>query len=84
MAHYGLGSYGLDTGIPATPNQLQALATYPAGTSAMGRPVIVGAGANISTPYGGGNLQGRVSAGLLALTVLAVVGFYVKTKGVQL
>lgn len=84
MAHYGLAAYGMDIGAPVTPNQMSALATYPSGTSSLGQPVIVGGNAGIQTPYGGGNVQGRVSAGLLALAVVGIVAFYVQTKGIQL
>ena len=85
MGHYGLQNDGLDTGALGTPDSMRALATFPqTWQTASGRPVITGAAVNVSTPYGGANVSGRISASVLALTVVALVAFYVKTKGMQL
>lgn len=83
MAHYGLGTLGLDTGTMPTPSNSMSLATA-SPTIPGGSPVVTAAGFSIQSPFGGANVTGRISASMLAVGVVGLVLFYVKTRGIQL
>lgn len=83
LLHYGLQNYGFDIGASATPQSMGALATYPTGFASSGPAFAVGAGTDIATPFGGANVEGRISTSILAAALIGLGVFYWRTKGIQ-